>query len=271
MLNGNLIKSLCQISALVYKPNSYFVDNFVKETTEENKCFKDLNKQPKLIESDIDCQCYVSLFNKDSILCAFRGTENSRDWLSDANMIRVSMDLENVADNDRPLAHWGILRQFRSVESKITEFIDKELKENNEIKNIVYTGHSLGGGLATIALMNYSHKYPNLKHVCVTFGAPRVGNKDFRIRFNNSCSFSKRYVNYYDPVPSLPFSLRYSHSCPSDHINLNSIIIEETGIMRFFWIMFYKCKNCFGFSYNPVNDHSISNYYNKLCELLDDN
>ena len=52
MLNGSLIKSLCQISALVYKPNSYFVDNFLKETTEENKCFKDLNKQP-LFESDI--------------------------------------------------------------------------------------------------------------------------------------------------------------------------------------------------------------------------
>ena len=186
-------------------------------------------------------------------------------------MIRVSMDLENVADDDRPLAHWGILRQFRSVEDKITEFIDNELKENNEIKNIVYTGHSLGGGLATIALMNYSHKYPNLNHACVTFGAPRVGNKDFRIRFNNSCSFSKRYVNYYDPVPSLPFSLRYSHSCPSDHINLNSINEEETGISRFFWIMFYKFKNCFGFSYNPVDDHSIINYYNKLCELLDDN
>ena len=82
--------------------------------------------------------------------------------------------------------------------------------------------------------MNYSHKYPNLNHACVTFGAPRVGNKDFRIRFNNSCSFSKRYVNYYDPVPSLPFSLRYSHSCPSDHINLNSINEEETGISRFF-------------------------------------
>ena len=30
MLNSSLIKSLCQISALVYKPNS-FVDNYVKK------------------------------------------------------------------------------------------------------------------------------------------------------------------------------------------------------------------------------------------------
>ena len=39
--------------------------------------------------------------------------------------------------------------------------------------------------------------------------------------------------------------------------------------MRFFWIMFYKIKHCFGFVYNPVDDHGIQNYYDKLCELLD--
>ena len=113
----------------------------------------------------------------------------------------------------RPLVHWGILRQFRSVEDKITKYIDDELKENKEIKNIVYTGHSLGGGLATIALMNYTHKYPNLKHMLLP-SAPRVGNNKFRKMFNENCCFSKRYVNYFDPVPSLPFSLRYSHTCP---------------------------------------------------------
>ena len=30
MLNSSLIKSLCQISALVYKPNSFFADNYFK-------------------------------------------------------------------------------------------------------------------------------------------------------------------------------------------------------------------------------------------------
>ena len=31
MLNSSLIKSLCQISALVYKPNSFFADNYFKK------------------------------------------------------------------------------------------------------------------------------------------------------------------------------------------------------------------------------------------------
>ena len=71
-------------------------------------------------------------------------TENW-DWLTDANMIRVPMDLTGIEDSKRPLAHWGILRQFRSVEDKITKYIDDEIAENKDIKNIVYTGHSLGG------------------------------------------------------------------------------------------------------------------------------
>ena len=126
----------------------------------------------------------------------------------------------------------------------------------------------MGGGLATIALMNYSHKYPQLKHMCVTFGAPRVGNNEFKNMFNERCCFTKRYVNYFDPVPSLPFSLRYSHTCPSEHINVNIIDHVETNVSRFFWVLWYKIKHWVGFSYNPIDDHSITGYYDRLCELL---
>ena len=271
MLSKELIKSLCQISGLVYKPSSFFKDNYCKKER-PNECwsFKFFNKQPLFIESNIDCQCYISVFNKDSILCAFRGTENKRDWLTDANMIRVKMDLTDVEDNNRPLAHWGILRQFRSVENNITKYIQEELKTNKDIKNIIYTGHSLGGALATIAAQNYGHKYPKLNHMCVTFGAPRCGDDDFRKKFNTICCFSKRFVNEYDPVPSLPFSLRYSHVCPSQQIKTNKLIDMETPISRFFWIMWYKLINIFGWSYNPVDDHGIFNYYNKLCEIYGD-
>ena len=79
--------------------------------------------------------------------------------------------------------------------------------------------------------MNYSHKYPELKHICVTFGTPRVGNDNL-----DKCSTKnvvlQRYVNYFDPVPFTIFPQIQSHS--SEHINVNIINHVETGITRFF-------------------------------------
>jgi hypothetical protein len=271
MLNEELIKSLCQISGLVYKPVSFFNNlYYTRPYTKNIVSFYNLNKKPMLIESNEGCQCYISIFNKNSILCAFRGTENNTaDWLSDINIIRRPMDLINLNKNDRPLVHWGILRQFRSVEKTITEYIDQEIKNKN-IKNIIYTGHSLGGALATIATQNYGHKYPKLNHICVTFGSPRCGDENFKKRFNNICSFSRRYVNKYDPVPSLPFSFLYTHVGPSKQINDNNIVDIDNTIYRSFYILWFKFINILGNTYNPVNDHSIYNYYDKLCEIYND-
>lgn len=273
MLNSILINAVCQMARLAYHNQDFFDENFEKEKRPAKcECFDLMEEKPKLIESGIDTECYVSVFNNNSILCAFRGTENIRDWLTDANIVRVPMDLEGVEDKDRPLAHWGFLRQFRSVESKITDFINAEIQKNTEIKNIIYTGHSKGGGEAVIACMNYAHKYPGLKHACVTFGAPRVGNRAFKERFNRVCNFEKRYVLWYDPVPSLPFSLRYCHTCPSEYINTSENIIQqvETKVSRFFWVLYYKFAHWCGSAYNPIDDHSILYYRDKLKELLKD-
>ena len=35
--------------------------------------------------------------------------------------------------------------------------------------------------------------------------------------------------------------------------------------------MWYKFAHWFGASYNPIDDHSITGYYDKLCQLLVNN
>ena len=60
-----------------------------------------------------------------------------------------------------------------------------EISKLYNTTNIVITGHSLGSALSTIVgyeinkYYNYSVKY------LITFGSPRVGNKDFIQDFNN--------------------------------------------------------------------------------------
>ena len=178
IIKNKLIKSLCQISGLVYNnPNFFYLNYKTRPFTKELKSLYICNKTPLFIESNLDCQCYITIINNDTILCAFRGTDDTKDWLSNVNVQLIDMKLEGIINY--PLVHCGMLKQFNSVKNKITDYIENELN-NNTIKNIIYTGHSLGGSLATIAGQYYGHKYSNLNHGCITFGAPRCGNYKFR-------------------------------------------------------------------------------------------
>jgi len=49
---------------------------------------------------------------------------------------------------------------------------------------IVVTGHSLGGALATFAVLDLLNNLSNSLGLFVSFGSPRVGNSNFANFFN---------------------------------------------------------------------------------------
>jgi len=79
--------------------------------------------------------------------------------------------------------------------------------------NIVVTGHSLGGAMATLAsaeVAKICHLESEVKGLCklkalVTFGSPKVFNAPATIWFNNMLksigASSNRYTFDKDPVP----------------------------------------------------------------------
>ena len=76
----------------------------------------------------------------------------------------------------------------------------------NELKspNVIVTGHSLGGGLATLFAFLYA-KSVRAPVQCVTFGAPRVLNSAGCREFDeNKFIKHRRYAVINDPVPFLP-------------------------------------------------------------------
>ena len=103
----------------------------------------------------------------------------------------------------------------------IKQQLRTKTNSTNEIKVIV-TGHSLGGGLAT--LFSYVYMKTTMikkdKLCCISIGSPRVFNKDAAIDFCNMCTTQKlfeyrRLTTTNDPVTILPYAAvtEYQHPC----------------------------------------------------------
>ena len=250
----------CSFANLVYLTKSDILKKYSERPyTYKDSYLYDVSSEPIFISSALSAEC-IFVHYRNSILISFRGTESTRDCLSDINITRVKMDLPIT--KNRPLVHWGFLRQFRSVETQLSINIWNYIRYNNKDITITVVGHSLGGGLASLAALYFTECYYNIPIKCVTFGSPRVGNRRFVKLFNKKVD-SYRYVNHTDPIPSFPLAVRYSHVDGLLYINKHGKISTshtDNRVLNFISGLFlmlygYKC---------PLSDHSCDNYYSSF-------
>ena len=105
------------------------------------------------------------------------------------------------------LIHAGFLDQFRVSKDAVVNSVQSST-------HVIFTGHSLGGAVASICSLYIKALFPNKRVECVTFGSPRVGNISFVEEFDRLVDHSDRIVNGNDPIGSIRsiFSLtRYKH------------------------------------------------------------
>lgn len=269
----------CLLSKLAYYSRPVIAEIFTcRPYTKENRELATCTSTPKVHESDIDAECFTVERN-NKLYIAFRGTESIRDCLSDANIIRVPMDLPEIADEHRPNVHWGFLRQFRSLQKEIdvdiadyllaeeynkSEGLKENDKETSNKKELVITGHSLGAAQATLASLQFKLSYPQAKVSCYTFGSPRVGDEAFVSLFENHVDYYERVVNEEDPVTLVPFSWRFSHLPKLAYLDAMGELQENITENR--WLSFFKdlWDYFVNGNENPFGDHSCEDY---LCKL----
>jgi Lipase (class 3) len=98
------------------------------------------------------CSVYCS-HERKLIAISFRGTCAPIDLLTDASIVQQAwVTGDDVKEQDFPKVHTGFRTSLESISRRLKELILATVAPGEEIKNydMIVTGHSLGGALATL-------------------------------------------------------------------------------------------------------------------------
>ncbi|GAM26865.1 hypothetical protein SAMD00019534_100400, partial [Acytostelium subglobosum LB1] len=189
-----------------------------------------------------------------TIIISFKGSDTLSDFITDVrgNQVACPFDSDII---DCGLVHQGFTLAYLSVRNDIINY----MKKLDNSYDVYITGHSLGGSLGVLALVDILSAMRNSTLAkesmstinLVTFGQPAVGDIEFnQFIDDNSHLFSyRRYVNYdnesstEDPVVNLipfyehpngtrPMTLACKKSCPSsvNPLGLHSLDLYKESL-----------------------------------------
>jgi len=168
-------------------------------------------------------QAYV-FSNEANIVIAFRGTEPN-EW----NDVKADLDAAKALAETVGRVHRGFKKEVDDLWPQLKDILVSN--KNNLAKNLWFTGHSLGGAMASICagrcLLSSIDTVPEQVH---TFGSPRVGTK----RYINYAKIDYyRWVNNNDIVTRTPPAwLGYRHSGKEMYLDAHGKLRELNKIQR---------------------------------------
>ncbi|WP_416827791.1 lipase family protein [Ectobacillus polymachus] len=136
------------------------------------------------------------LESDDSIIVAFRGTQSDPDWIADSLVNQREYPYTQNSGN----VHSGFLSIYETCRDTIMDALAKLSSH----KSLLVTGHSLGGALAVLHILDARVNTSFRTCILYNFGAPKVGDLAFRNYYNLQVANSFRFVNLFDVVPLLP-------------------------------------------------------------------
>ena len=165
-----------------------------------------------------DTQGFAATTDRELIF-SFRGTAQPGDWITNLDMRRVRTAHGRV--------HEGFLTALDLVWSDVEEVLEKE----RGARTLWFTGHSLGGALATLAAARCALERQIPVAGLQTFGQPRVGDREFSVNLERVLANRYfRFMNNADTVPRLPTPGRFRHAGQMCWFDTRGAIIIPTGM-----------------------------------------
>jgi triacylglycerol lipase len=163
--------------------------------------------------------------DRSILLIAFRGTEGDdpSDLLSDADLRKTSWS--DYRGSYIGEVHNGFAKALAdgNVLSQVTSAIDAL---ETKYALIVFTGHSLGAALATLASAYFQSTHWADKSRLFSFGSPLIGDTEFATKIG--AMSHQRFVNCCDLVTRIPpESLGFVHTGKLHYIDRHGKLIES--------------------------------------------
>lgn len=173
--------------------------------------FSDYEQLAYLEAGSTNTECWVwRLKKRRRLLVAFRGTSDFGDVLVDISATpRDCGELGKVHD--------GFSRAYDSVREALRAVLARGCRGSAEGWEILFTGHSLGGALATLASLDVARlgagddpseggpsPLDGADIAAVTFGAPRVGNAQLCATYDAWVPRCWRVYSCSDIIPTVP-------------------------------------------------------------------
>ncbi|MBC3385495.1 lipase family protein [Pseudomonas sp. SWRI179] len=144
-------------------------------------------------QESTDTQAYIT-HNDELILIAVRGTQQTADFLRDADALQVPFE-EGVGQ-----VHQGFYGAAKKTAAFVTSYLDRFYAG----QKLLICGHSLGGAVALLLSEMLRRRPEGYTLQLYTYGAPRAADATFTK--NAEALVHYRMVNHNDPIPSVPGS-----------------------------------------------------------------
>jgi len=153
------------------------------------------------------------------VFVAYRGTYSAKTAQSYVQLASISP--KPIEENGKALQ--GIAKiTYEIINTTFYAIQEMSAFLDNPNASPVFTGHSLGGAMATLMTRHWYNvnTKPVIKPVCISFGAPRVLSKSTSEalcdHIMNGDIVFHRYGNDGDPVTAAPVTGGFYHPCSSD-------------------------------------------------------
>lgn len=138
------------------------------------------------------------------LIISFAATKSLDEWIANLDYETRKPSFTN---DEKVKAHDGYLSMYEGIRDNIQLVINDTCDENTVL---VMTGHSLGGGLASICFYDIVEHNIVKNSLLYTFGSPRIGNPEFAEKITDTnCSY--RIANTEDVITSVPFPITHIH------------------------------------------------------------